>query len=110
MSPPDDFVSSNVEITSRTSLAVTGRKEKILSVIHLLLIFLMLGWLLYLLTILLIGSGSFNDSGHLNNPRDDGIDWKWILNSHATSISFEIKPSLLESIMFPEVFIPLFEK
>ena len=25
MSPPHDFVSSNVEITSRTSLAVTGR-------------------------------------------------------------------------------------
>ena len=74
MSPPDDFISSNVEITSRKSLAVTGRKEKILSVMYLLLIFLMLGWLLYLLTILLIGSGSFNDSGHLNNPRDDVMD------------------------------------
>ena len=42
MSPPDDFVPSNVEVTSRTSLAVTGRKEKGLTVMYLLLIFFML--------------------------------------------------------------------
>ena len=29
MSPPDDFVSTNVKITSRTSLGVTGQKEMI---------------------------------------------------------------------------------
>ena len=29
MSLPDDFVSSNVEITSRTSLGVTGRKKMV---------------------------------------------------------------------------------
>ena len=29
MSLPDDFVSSNVEITSRTSLGVTGQKKMI---------------------------------------------------------------------------------
>ena len=93
MSPPDDFVSSNLEITSRTSLAVTGWKEKGLTVMYLLLIFSMLGRFLYLLTILLIGSGSFNVSdvsGHLNNPKDDVIDWKQILNSRATAISFKI--------------------
>ena len=28
ISPPEDFVLTNVEITSRTSLRVTGRKEK----------------------------------------------------------------------------------
>ena len=33
MSPPDDFVSTNIEKTSRTSLGVTGRKEKGLTVI-----------------------------------------------------------------------------
>ena len=79
MSPPDDFVSSNVEMISRTSLTVTGRKEKGLSVMYLLLIFFMLGWLLYLLKILLIGSGSFIDSDesdHLNTVRDDVMDWK----------------------------------
>ena len=77
MSPPDDFVSSNVEITSRTTLVVTGRKEKVLIVMYLPLIFFMLGWFLCLLTILLIRSGSFNDSdesGHLNNPRNDVMD------------------------------------
>ena len=77
MPPPDGFVSSNVEITSTTSLAVTGLKEKVLTVIYLLLNSFMLGWFLYLLTILLIGSGSFNDSdesGRLNNPRDDVMD------------------------------------
>ena len=36
MSPPDDFVSYNVEITSRTSLGVTGGKEKGLTVMYLL--------------------------------------------------------------------------
>ena len=73
MSAPDDFVSTNVEITSRISLGVTSRKEKGLTIIYLLLIFFILGWFLYLLTILLIGSGTFKDSdglGHLNNPRD----------------------------------------
>ena len=77
MSPPDDFISFNIEITSRTFLAVTGRKEKGLTVTYLLLIFFMLGWFLYLLTILLIGSGSCNDSdesAYLNNPRDDVMD------------------------------------
>ena len=76
MPPPDGFVSSNVEITT-TSLAVIDLKEKVLTVIYLLLNSFMLGWFLYLLTILLIGSGSFNDSdesGRLNNPRDDVMD------------------------------------
>ena len=74
MSPSDDFVYTNVEITSRTSLGVTGRKEK---VIYLLLIFFTLEGFLYLLTICLIGSGSFkesDESGHLNNPKDDVMD------------------------------------
>ena len=77
ISPPEDFVLTNVEKISRTSLRVTGRKEKDLTVTYLLLIFLMLGWLLYLLTILLIGPGSFkelDESDHLNNPRDDAMD------------------------------------
>ena len=43
MSPPDDFVSPNVEVTSRTSLGVTGRKEKGLTVMYLLLIFFIWG-------------------------------------------------------------------
>ena len=76
MSPPDDFVSANVEITLRTFLGVAGWKEKGLTVMYLLLIFFMLGWFLYLLTIRFIGSGSFKESdelGHLNNPRDDVI-------------------------------------
>ena len=34
MSPPDNLVSSNVEITSRTSLAVTDWKEKGLTVMY----------------------------------------------------------------------------
>ena len=114
MSPPEDFTSSNVEITSRTSLGVTSQtKKKGLNVMYLLLIFFIVGWFLYLLIIFLIGSGLFKDSdewGHFYNPRDDVMDWKWILNSPATSISFKIKLSLSESIMFPEVFIPLFEK
>ena len=29
MSPPDGVVSANVEITSSTSLGITGRKEKV---------------------------------------------------------------------------------
>ena len=77
MSSQDDFVSSHVEITSSTYLRVTGRNKKGLIVIYLLLVFFMLGWFLYLFTILLIGSGSFNnldESGHLNNPRDDVMD------------------------------------
>ena len=77
MSSQDDFVSSPVEITSSTYLRVTGRNKKGLIVIYLLLVFFMLGWFLYLFTILLIGSGSFNnldESGHLNNPRDDVMD------------------------------------
>ena len=49
MSPPDDFVSSDVEITSRTSLVVTGQKGEGLTILYSLLI---LGWFLYLLTIL----------------------------------------------------------
>ena len=43
MSPPDDSVLPNVEITSRTSLAVTGQKEKVLTVMYLLLISLCWG-------------------------------------------------------------------
>ena len=43
MSPPDDFVLSNVEITSRTYLKVTGRNEKVLIVMYLLLIFFTTG-------------------------------------------------------------------
>ena len=52
MSPLDDFVSTNVEITSRVPLGVTVRKEKVLTVMYLLLIFFMLGWFLYSLIIL----------------------------------------------------------
>ena len=50
MSPPNDFVSSNVEITSRASLAVTGRKEKVLTVMYLLVIFFMLGLVFVFIT------------------------------------------------------------
>ena len=53
MSPPDNCVSTNVEITPRTFWGVTGWKEKGLTVMQLFLIFFMLGWFLYLLTILL---------------------------------------------------------
>ena len=77
MYQPGDFVSSNVKVTSRTSLGVTGRKEKGLTVMYLLLTFFILGWFLYLLPILLIGRVSFKDSdksGHLKNPRDDFMD------------------------------------
>ena len=73
----------------------------------------MLGWFFYLLTILLIRYGSFkesDESGHLNQPRYDVMDWKWRVNSGATSISFKIRPSLSESIMIPEAFISVFEK
>ena len=59
--PLDDFVSTNVELTSRTSLGITGRKEKGLTVMYSLLIFFRLGWFLYLLKIFLIGLV------HLNN-------------------------------------------
>ena len=58
------------------------------------------------------GSGSFSDSdvsGHLNNARYDVMDWRWILNSGATSIFFKIRPSLSESIMIPEAFILFYE-
>lgn len=61
---------------------------------HLLLILFLLGPFLYLLKIVLIGSGSLNDSNdsdHLWNIRDDAIDWKWILNSQATSIYFRMR-------------------
>ena len=77
MCPPDDFVASNVKITSRISLGVTVWKEKVFTVIHLLLTFFILEWFLYLLTILLIGSDSFKDSDesdHLNNLRDYVMD------------------------------------
>ena len=77
MSAPDDFVSSNVEMTSRTSLGVTGWKEKALTVMHLLLIFFKLGWFLCFLTIRSTGSGSFKEAdelGHLENPRDNVMD------------------------------------
>ena len=79
MSPPDDFVSTNVEITSRIYLGVIGWKEKDLTIMYLLLIFSMLGWFLYFLTILLLGSGSFkepDESDHLSNPRHDVMDLK----------------------------------
>ena len=42
----------------------------------------------------------------LNNPRDDVMDWRWILKS----ISFQKRPSLSKIVMFPEVFIALFKK
>ena len=80
---------------------------------YLLMIYFILGLFLYLLTILLIGSGSFNDSnesGHLDNPRNDVMDSKCLLNFRTTSISFKIRPYLSESIMFPKVLIPFFEK
>ena len=54
MSPLDDFVSTNVEITSMVPLRVTVRKEKVLTVMYLLLIFFILGWFLYSLIILLM--------------------------------------------------------
>ena len=57
MSPPDGFASTNVEITSRTSLGVTGRKEKVLTIMNLLLIFFILMWFSYLLKIRLFWSG-----------------------------------------------------
>ena len=88
MAPRDDFVSTS-ESTLRTCLGVTGWKEKSLTVMYLLLIFSMLGWFLYLLTILLIGPGSLkesDESGHLSNPRHDIMDSKSILNSRATFI------------------------
>ena len=78
MSLPDDFVSCNIEITSSSSLGVTGQREKDLTVMYLLLIFFIPGRFLYWLTILLIGFGSFNhsdDSGHFSNPID-AMDWK----------------------------------
>ena len=74
MSPPDEFVSCNVEIASMKSLGVTGGKEIGLIVMYLLLILLILGWILHLLAILLIHSVSFKDSdesAYYNNPRDD---------------------------------------
>ena len=113
ISLPNGFVLSNVEITSSTSLGITGGNVKGLIIMYLPLIFFILWCFLYLLTIFLIGSGLFHDSdksGYLNNPRDDVMDWKWILNSRRTSIFLKIRPSLSESIIFPEVFIPLFKK
>ena len=44
-------LSSNVEITSK-SFGVTGWNEKGLTIIHLSLIFFILGWFLYLVSIL----------------------------------------------------------
>ena len=91
MSSADDFVSANAEIVSTTCLGVTGWKEKALTVMYLLLIFSPLGWFLYLLTILLIGSCSLkesDESGHLSNP-NDVMDWKSILNSRAISIALK---------------------
>ena len=69
-STPDDFLSSNVKITSSTSLGVTVRNEK--GIIVITLDFHYTGVVLFLLTTLLIGSGSFNDSDesdHLIIPR-----------------------------------------
>lgn len=74
---PDDFASFTVEIISSIFVGVTGRNEKGLPVMYLALIFFIPWWFLYLLIILLIVSGSFNDldeSGHLSNPRDDVMD------------------------------------
>ena len=45
-------LSSNVEITSSKSFGVTGWNEKGLTIIHLSLIFFILGWFLYLVSIL----------------------------------------------------------
>ena len=61
LSPPDDFSSSNAEIASSTFLGITGWRRKGSIEMYLPLIFFILGWFLYLLTILLIGSDSFND-------------------------------------------------
>ena len=78
MSPPEDFTSSNVEITSRTSLGVTSQtKKKRFKCNVFALDFLYSGGFLYLLIIFLIGSGLFKDSdesGHFYNPRDDVMD------------------------------------
>ena len=57
ISPPDVSVSVNVEITSRISLGLTDWKEKVYTIMYLLLMFFMLRRLSYLVTILLIGSG-----------------------------------------------------
>ena len=62
MSLPDDFIPSNVEIASTTTLGVTGWNEIELIVMYLLLIFVILRGFLYLLTILLIRSVSLNFS------------------------------------------------
>ena len=74
MSPPDDFVSSDVEITSSTSLETTDWNEKELIVMYLPFIFFTLVWFLYLLTILLIRSASLNDSEQSGDPRDNVMD------------------------------------
>ena len=74
MSPPDDFVSSDVEITSSTSLETTDWNEKELIVMYLPFIFFTLVWFLYLLTILLIRSASLNDSEESGDPRDNVMD------------------------------------
>ena len=80
MSLPDYFVSTSVKITSTTSLGVTGRKEKGFG-LDLVLIFFVLGWILYLSTILLTGSGSFKES-------DESVVWiipgimLWIENEY----------------------------
>ena len=110
MSSADDFVSANAEIVSTTCLGVTGWKEKALTVMYLLLIFSPLGWFLNLLTIRLIGSGSLkesDESGHLSNPT-----WCYGLKINiklsCNFYCFKTRP-LAESIMLPEVFIPLFK-
>ena len=74
MSHPDDFVSSDVEITSSTSLETTDWNEKELIVMYLPFIFFTLVWFLYLLTILLIRSASLNDSEESGDPRDNVMD------------------------------------
>ena len=74
MSPPDDFVSSDVEITSSTSLETADWNEKELIVMYLPFIFFTLVWFLYLLTILLIRSASLNDSEESGDPRDNVMD------------------------------------
>ena len=74
MSPPDDFVSSDVEITSSTSLETTDWNEKELIVMYLPFIFFTLVWFLYLLAILLIRSASLNDSEESGDPRDNVMD------------------------------------
>ena len=100
--------------------------KKGLTVMNLLLIFFILRWHLYLLTMLLIGCGSsddLNESTYFNNPRDDvdGLKMNMKFSCNFLFCFFFLfylfsfffggdKAFLSGSIIFPEIFIALFEK